>query len=126
MLLKAFRTSMGSLMVFLNWITQPKPQSRSLCAQNKVQESVLGHSLYQHNGCPFCVKTRRAMRRLNLEFELRDIGKNQQFRDQLETGGGRVKVPCLRVEQEGSVNWLYNSKEIISYLENRAAGAVEA
>lgn len=126
MLLKAFRTSMGSLIIFLNWITPLKRQSRSEIDQNKVQQSVLGHALYQHKSCPFCVKTRRAMRRLNLEVELRDIGKNKLFRDELEIGGGRVKVPCLRVEEEGRVNWLYESQEIIHYLENRIAGALKA
>ena len=40
-------------------------------------------------------------------------------------GGGDLKVPCLRVEDgQGEVQWMYESGEIIGYLEGRfLAGA---
>ncbi len=47
------------------------------------------------------------------------MGTNQEYRKQLESGGGRIKVPCLRIENEEQVRWMYESKEIISYLESR-------
>jgi len=35
-------------------------------------------------------------------------------------GGGALKVPCLRIEDEQSqVEWLYESAAIIRYLESR-------
>jgi len=32
-------------------------------------------------------------------------------------GGGKTQVPCLRIEQsDGSVEWMYESNDIIRYL----------
>lgn len=31
-------------------------------------------------------------------------------------GGGKGQVPCLRIESEGQVEWMYESDEIINYL----------
>jgi len=42
-------------------------------------------------------------------------------REQLEMGGGKVKVPCLRIEQGDDIRWLYESDEIIRFLEMRVA-----
>ena len=80
-----------------------------------------GLSLYQFFACPFCTKTRRAIHKLNVNVEARDINKSPEYREQLEQGGGRVKVPCLRIEEKGEVRWMYESNDIISFLENRLA-----
>jgi len=35
----------------------------------------------------------------------------------LMQGGGKTQVPCLRIEQaDGSVQWMYESDDIIRYL----------
>jgi glutathione S-transferase len=35
-------------------------------------------------------------------------------------GGGKIQTPCLRItDQTGKVQWLYESKEIIRYLQQR-------
>ncbi len=80
-----------------------------------------GLSLYQLYACPFCVKTRRALHRLNVKVEVQDIGKNSEKRKELEVNGGRVKVPCLRIEENDTVRWMYESNEIIDYLKRRIA-----
>ncbi|HAI96784.1 MAG TPA: glutaredoxin, partial [Methylococcaceae bacterium] len=36
-------------------------------------------------------------------------------------GGGKLKVPCLRIEEDGKVSWMYESSDIINYLEDRFA-----
>ncbi|MHA5666064.1 glutaredoxin family protein, partial [Pseudomonas aeruginosa] len=71
----------------------------------------------------FCVKTRRAMHRLNLPMQLKDAMNDPQARQALLEGGGKVKVPCLRIEENGQVRWMYESSEIIAYLEGRFANA---
>ncbi|MBT7717899.1 MAG: glutathione S-transferase domain-containing protein, partial [Halieaceae bacterium] len=39
-------------------------------------------------------------------------------------GGGNLKVPCLRIDQgEQDYEWMYESKDIIQYLEARFAAA---
>jgi glutathione S-transferase len=36
------------------------------------------------------------------------------------SGGGNLKVPCLRIEnQQGGVEWMYESTAIINYLNSR-------
>ena len=72
--------------------------------------------LYQYQACPFCVKVRRAMVRKGLTSETRDVKRNDGAREELLAGGGDLKVPCLRVEEQ----WIYESDEIMGYLEGRS------
>ena len=121
MLVKALRNGLGMIIVFISWLTQPKPVKRNEAEQAKIEASLQGLALYQLYACPFCVKTRRAMHRLNITIDLRDIGKQSSYRQELEQQGGRVKVPCLRIEEKGEVRWLYESDDIIRYLDQRCA-----
>ena len=58
------------------------------------------------------------MKRMSLNIELRDAKDNAEFRQELESEGGRIKVPCLRIEDKnGKYTWLYESSDIIQYLE---------
>ncbi len=123
MILKLIRNALGMLIVFADWVTRPKPIERSAEAQTKVQEKLADHSLYQFFACPFCVKTRRAIHRLGVKVELRDINKFSQYRVELEREGGRVKVPCLKIGDGAEVRWMYESDDIIAYLEQRVAAA---
>lgn len=119
LILKGVRNGLGLIIVFFDWISRPKGTQRSESGQTAAQASMQGLSLYQFFACPFCVKTRRAIHKLNVKIEPRDINKSPKFRQQLEAGGGRVKVPCLRIEEAGDVRWMYESNNIISFLENR-------
>jgi len=121
LILKAVRNGLGLIIVFFDWISRPKGTQRSEQEQAKAQSAMEGLSLYQFFACPFCTKTRRAIHKLNVNIEARDINKTPKFRQQLEQGGGRVKVPCLRIEEQGDVRWMYESNEIIQFLENRVA-----
>jgi glutaredoxin len=121
MLVKALRNGLGMIIVFVSWLTQPKPIKRNEIDQAQAQEDTQGLALYQLYACPFCVKTRRAIHRLNITIEIRDIGKQTSYRQELEQQGGRVKVPCLRIEEQGEVRWMYESSDIVSYLDQRVA-----
>lgn len=46
---------------------------------------------------------------------------NEQDRQTLLEQGGKIKVPCLRIEEGGKTTWMYESKVIIDYLNNRFA-----
>ena len=47
---------------------------------------------------------------------------DEQVRQELLDQGGKVKVPCLRIEEsEGKVSWLYDSNAIVEYLQGRFA-----
>jgi glutathione S-transferase len=94
---------------------------RSPEEQAKVDEAVSHLSLYQFYGCPFCIKTRRAIHRLNLPMTYRDAQSAGPWRDELQREGGNLKVPCLRIEENNEVTWMYESGDIIQYLEDRFA-----
>ncbi|WP_439135854.1 glutathione S-transferase N-terminal domain-containing protein [Pseudomaricurvus sp.] len=120
-LLKLLREGLGRLIVLIDWVTRPRKLKRTPDAQKQVEQAAQGLSLYQFYACPFCVKTRRALHRLNLPIDLRDAKPGSPHREELHNGGGAIKVPCLRIEEEGKVRWMYESGDIISYLEQRFA-----
>lgn len=115
--MKFVRGLVGSLVLFISWLTMPKAGQRAPDYQDQVEQALRNYSLYQFAGCPFCIKVVRAMRRLNLPMELRDSSRDAQHRQDLLEQGGRVKAPCLRIEKaDGSSEWMYESKDIIAYL----------
>jgi len=120
MFFKVVRLVLGNIILLIDFATRPCPQKRNKAQQANVVKSASNLSLYQFKACPFCVKTRRAMRRLNLPITTVDA-KQAPFQDELLSGGGSPKVPCLRIEEAGQVRWMYESNDIISYLEQRFA-----
>ncbi len=121
MIVKALRVGLGQLIVAGDALTRPRPQKRSPQGQATVNKEAAALALFQFHACPFCVKTRRAMHRLNVPVALHDAKADPQAREQLLAGGGKVKVPCLRIEEAGGTRWMYESSEIIAYLEKRFA-----
>lgn len=121
MIVKGLRNGLGQLIIFADWLTRPRPLQRSPEQQAEVDAATAHLALYQFRACPFCVKVRRAMHAFNLKVELRDAKNNQQFRQELLEQGGRIKVPCLRIEENGEVRWMYESNDIIAYLQERFA-----
>lgn len=121
MLVKALRIGLGQLIVLGDTLSRPRPLQRSKQGQTSVQEQARLLGLYQFHACPFCVKTRRAMHKLNVPIALHDAKNDPQARAQLLEGGGKVKVPCLRIEESGGTRWMYESSDIIAYLEQRFA-----
>ncbi|WP_434569436.1 glutathione S-transferase N-terminal domain-containing protein [Pseudomonas sp. Z3-8] len=119
MIVKALRVGLGQLIIFIDFITRPGKKKRSAEAQAQVDQAARSLTLYQFHACPFCVKTRRALHRLNVPVTLRDAKNNEQDRQTLLEQGGRIKVPCLRIEENGETTWMYESKVIIDYLDKR-------
>tara|TARA_B100001059_G_scaffold235846_1_gene283262 strand:- start:43489 stop:43839 length:351 start_codon:yes stop_codon:yes gene_type:complete len=105
-------------MLLSEWLTRPKAIARDAAQQLSVDENCQNLALYQFSACPFCIKVRKEIARLGLNIEKRNAQHNQQYRNELAEAGGKVKVPCLRVSQPGQpVTWLYESADIISYLQ---------
>jgi len=119
MLMKALRVGLGQVVILADFLTRPSKKKRSPEAQAAVDASAQDLTLYQFNACPFCVKTRRTLRRLNVPVELRDAKNNELDRQTLLNEGGKIKVPCLRIEEAGKTVWMYESKMIIDYLNQR-------
>jgi glutaredoxin len=76
-------------------------------------------SLYEYSSCPFCGPVFRAIDKLGLDVELRDVLADPEHRRELVEATGRQTVPCLRIESEddGSVEWMHESRAIIAYLQ---------
>jgi glutaredoxin len=115
---------LGSLILLLDWLTTPKGIQRSVDTQAAIDEQAQNIILYQYKACPFCVKVRRSLKRLSLPVETRDAKRCETAREELLAGGGKLKVPCLRIDEgAGKVRWMYESKDIISYLQQQFSEA---
>lgn len=119
MIMKVIRSILGKFILFADLVTRPKKLERSETSQKSVDEKTKNLSLYQFHSCPFCVRVRRAIRKLNLNIELRDAKNNSIYKQELITEGQSSKVPCLRIEEDDEVKWLYESLEIVKYLNVR-------
>jgi glutathione S-transferase len=97
----------------------PPPVERTPEAQRAVDSAAGRLHLYQQGGCPYCARTRRAIRRLRLPIALHDTDREPGHRAELRAGGGRMQVPCLRIDGDDGSRWLYESRDIIRYLEQR-------
>ena len=120
LMLKALREGLGRLIILIDWIFSPLRLKRTKDVQADVNQQTAALKLYQFYACPFCIKTRRAMKRLNLAIETRNAQAGE-FREELQLMGGKIKVPCLKIEGEDGVCWVYESDAIINYLEKRFA-----
>ena len=116
----AIRWILGRLILLFDWLFQPKGVERDPELQSKFDIQSANLALYQYKACPFCVKVRRAIKRNSLNIEVRDA-KIPLNKDELHTQGGQPKVPCLRIQEADKDIWLYESSDIIQYLEQRFA-----
>jgi len=121
MILKVLRNGLGQLIVLIDLLTRPAKLKRTPEAQAAAEQAAQSLALYQFNACPFCVKTRRTLHKLNLPVALRDAKNDPVHRQTLLSEGGKIQVPCLRIEENGQTTWLYESKAIAAYLEQRFA-----
>ncbi len=121
---KPVRWVLGQIIIFIDWLTRPKPMQRSAETQKEVDEQTQNMVLYQFKQCPFCVKTRRQIRRLALNIENRDARNDPQWNQELINDGGKYQVPCLKITAaDGSVQWMYESTEINQYLDKKFAAS---
>lgn len=91
---------------------------RSAAEQAAVERAARRLTFYHRPTCGYCLRVRIAMRRLDVPIATRDAS-DADVRAELIAGGGRATVPCLRIEDNGNVRWLYESGGIVRYLEDR-------
>jgi glutaredoxin len=121
---KTLRVILGPFMLLGEFVTRPKAMVRPAVSQAEVERQCSSIVLYQYKTCPFCIKVRQEMRRLALNVQQLDAQQPGANRDDLVRGGGKAKVPCLKItDPAGKTQWLYESGEIIKYLRSRFASA---
>jgi len=114
---------LGALFKFLvlGGSSSAKP-IRSPEKQAAVDAQTKDLALYHFDTCPFCLRVRRAINKLQLCIELRNTHKDPRWQEELMAGGGKKTVPCLRIQSpEGSIHWMYESADIVAYLKERFA-----
>ena len=117
MLFRGARLILGPVMLAYERIAAPKGIIRTPEAQARIDALTQGMTLYQYKTCPFCIKVRHTLARLSLNIKTRDAQNNAAYREELRSMGGRVKVPCLRIDDaDGNSEWLYESEAIKRYL----------
>jgi glutaredoxin len=115
------RWIIGRIILLLNFIFSPSSKKRAPELQAEVDASTQHLILYQLPACPFCVKVRRSMKRDGVNVELRNINKNEDYREELIREGGKRTVPCLKITDDNQkVTWLYESSDVIGYLKQFA------
>ena len=114
---KPIRWLLGQIIIFIDWITRPKPKQRSVEEQAEIDKQTNNMVLYHFQQCPFCVKTRRQIHRLGLKIENRDARNDPKWNKELIEKGGKYQVPCLKITlDDGTIEWMYESTAINEYL----------
>ena len=105
--LRLLREGSGRILILIDWLFKPSVVKRSDEEQVKVDLETKTLKLYQFYACPFCVKTRRAIKRLYLKVETRNAQAAGKFRKELELSGSKITVACLTVEVAGEARCIY-------------------
>ena len=114
---RTLRWMLGPLLLLGEWLTRPPRLVRTPAAQASIDAECANLLLYQFATCPFCIKVRQELRRRGLTIERRDAQHSPVDRAALAAGGGRIKVPCLKISTPEGTQWLYESTHIIAWLQ---------
>ncbi|WP_353351400.1 glutathione S-transferase N-terminal domain-containing protein [Oceaniserpentilla sp. 4NH20-0058] len=95
------------------------PIQRSSNEQKKVDRQAGYLTLYDCNQRPFNNKIQRHLRQLNVSVTVKNLNRCHTFQKELLSGGGRAQVPCLRIDTSSGSRWLYESDDIIQYLDRK-------
>lgn len=105
------------------WLATPAMAIPTAIHHNAVQTAPVTKDaplvLYYRNDCPYCKKVLAYLNDHQRELPMKEINASETASDELVTGGGKRQVPCLRIRENNGdkVTWLYQSAEIISYLD---------
>ncbi|WP_404377472.1 glutaredoxin family protein [Vreelandella aquamarina] len=117
---RGVRVLLAPVMLISEKLSTPKAVERTPEEQAQVDAACQHLALYQFRTCPFCIKVRKEIARLGLNIELRDAQLDPAHKQALQEGGGKVKVPCLKIKHDdGQVEWLYESDDINRWLHQR-------
>lgn len=117
---RGVRLVLAPVMLISEKLSTPKSVERPPDEQAAVDQACQSLALYQFRTCPFCIKVRKEIARLGLNIETRDAQLDPAHKQALQEGGGKVKVPCLKISHEdGRQEWLYESDAINHWLHQR-------
>ena len=107
--------------MFRNLFGTPQIE-RTAEQQAAVDAQTKSLALYHYDSCPFCVRVRNSIESMGLNIEYRNIQLDRNHRQDLMAGGGKTQVPVLQItHDDGKVQWMYESGDIVNYLEQNFA-----
>jgi len=92
---------------------------RSAVEQQRVDRLANSLTLYVVSNCSLCGKLRRHLQVLNVSVTVKDLKRCHIYEKELFAGGGKAKVPCLRIEKGSQSQWIYEFDEIVRYLDRK-------
>ncbi len=113
------RTVRTTFFNLLDCLFKPQPIERSEQEVRRLAKETSCIALYNYKGCSASRLARREIRRLNVEIECRDFSKCSIHQDKLLAEYGKLKSPCLRIEEKGEVRWLDEPDAIVHFLHER-------
>jgi glutaredoxin len=69
-------------------------------------------ALYKYDACPYCQRVFRAIDKLEVAVEYRDVRTDVNHRQELRARTGRTSVPCLFIDDEP----MFESADIVAWL----------
>ena len=113
--------TIGSLKVFYDDLyayLEETPEGVSVHATSCVEQVSL--ELYIRASCPYCQRVMTYLKntygKVPKSIQVKDIGNNPQYGNELIQVGGKRQVPCLVINGEA----LYESKDIIEWLKENS------
>lgn len=73
-------------------------------------------TLYDLPGCPFCLRVKRKLEELDLEYDVIEVPAAHFERTKVQEVSGQTGVPVIVDEAQG-VDGMAESSDIVSYLE---------
>lgn len=106
----------------LSWAYQLVPARPLVCSRERrdaMERESRRMQLYFSHVCPSSLAAQRYCQRLGLRVVEKNVARVLSYRNELLNEGGQSRVPCLRIEEDGEIKWLYSCDSIRSYLEQR-------
>ncbi|MFB6154834.1 MAG: glutathione S-transferase N-terminal domain-containing protein [Haloferacaceae archaeon] len=72
--------------------------------------------LYELQGCPFCIRVKRKLEDLGLDYESHYVPAPHGQRTEVRELSGQTGVPVI-VDPDHDVHGMYESADIVDYLE---------
>ena len=94
------RFVLGRIILFLDWMTSPKPIPISRERIEFIQEKVKDMEIYEFKACPFCVKAKNLLKSKGIEYEEKNIAEGYKIQDLLEMVPNARTMPQIWLGEE--------------------------
>ena len=109
----------GRALHIVDRLVPVRPQLRTPAEHDLMERESRRMHLYYARHCPSSISIRRHCERIGLRVVEKDVHKVNTYRNELLSGGGEPRVPCLRIDDEQGARWLYSPEAIRDFLNKR-------